>query len=428
MDLPGASGVGAASRDGTRIAVGGATGVRVFDLVTRQAVGGVVGLPGDTPTGFVSGGRLVVANTTAISTWRIGAGMPPSAVAFEGGQQGPVFADFVPETEEVVTQGIFDNSLRWWNGRTGAPITRRGLEGAHAFVSFSPDGRTVVGPLGDGSQIGVWDRATGARLAVIPGSPGAQVGVGWRPHSNVIAVWAGAQSVDLWDVRDRSRPVRTGAVRVPGSLPAGVASSLYVSFSADGLHMALVDQAQSTVSMFDTVGTRRRWTRAVVGGLLQVEFSPDDRTVAVARQNAFSAYDVSLWDARTGRPLHTFTPAGTEAAGVVFVRDGRSLVVASQLATTGPSGTASAVAQLWDVRTLEPIGEPLPLGVPGTVFASRDSTSERVLIGSGSGKAALWDIDVRHWEREACAIAGRTLSRAEWSRYLPGRRYAPACR
>jgi hypothetical protein len=31
------------------------------------------------------------------------------------------------------------------------------------------------------------------------------------------------------------------------------------------------------------------------------------------------------------------------------------------------------------------------------------------------------------WARFACAVAGRTLSRAEWQEALPGRDYSPAC-
>ena len=31
------------------------------------------------------------------------------------------------------------------------------------------------------------------------------------------------------------------------------------------------------------------------------------------------------------------------------------------------------------------------------------------------------------WARHACAVAGRSLTRAEWSEELPDRDYAPAC-
>ena len=45
----------------------------------------------------------------------------------------------------------------------------------------------------------------------------------------------------------------------------------------------------------------------------------------------------------------------------------------------------------------------------------------------GSGQGAVWDVDPESWERRACALANRTLTRQEWEEFLPGRAYEPAC-
>jgi hypothetical protein len=39
----------------------------------------------------------------------------------------------------------------------------------------------------------------------------------------------------------------------------------------------------------------------------------------------------------------------------------------------------------------------------------------------------VWDVRPASWERRACEVAGRRLTRAEWKAALPGRDYAPAC-
>ena len=44
-----------------------------------------------------------------------------------------------------------------------------------------------------------------------------------------------------------------------------------------------------------------------------------------------------------------------------------------------------------------------------------------------SGQGYSWDVRPSSWERHACAVAGRTLTRAEWDEALRGRAYAPAC-
>jgi len=38
-----------------------------------------------------------------------------------------------------------------------------------------------------------------------------------------------------------------------------------------------------------------------------------------------------------------------------------------------------------------------------------------------------WPIDVRTWERFACRVAGRQLTRAEWADALPDRPYERVC-
>lgn len=45
-----------------------------------------------------------------------------------------------------------------------------------------------------------------------------------------------------------------------------------------------------------------------------------------------------------------------------------------------------------------------------------------------TGDAYRWDVRPAPWARAACAIAGRALTRAEWTDALPDRPYTPACR
>jgi hypothetical protein len=50
-----------------------------------------------------------------------------------------------------------------------------------------------------------------------------------------------------------------------------------------------------------------------------------------------------------------------------------------------------------------------------------------LLATTASGHGYRWDIRPSSWIRRACAIAGRNLTRTEWSDALPGRDYAPVC-
>ena len=51
----------------------------------------------------------------------------------------------------------------------------------------------------------------------------------------------------------------------------------------------------------------------------------------------------------------------------------------------------------------------------------------RLLARYGTGRAYLWHIGPQSLTRQACQIAGRQLTRAEWREFLPSRDYDPAC-
>src|SRR5207245_32105 len=95
-----------------------------------------------------------------------------------------------------------------------------------------------------------------------------------------------------------------------------------------------------------------------------VAYSPDGTRVAGARSDG----SVAVWDARTGKRLHTLIGHKRIAWSVGFSRDGR------RLATTASDGTA----RLWDVETgaiLHVLG-----GHTGDVFAAAFSPDGTHLV------------------------------------------------
>ena len=93
------------------------------------------------------------------------------------------------------------------------------------------------------------------------------------------------------------------------------------------------------------------------------------------------------------------------------------------LATGGPDGTI----RLWDLPTQQPLGAPLP-GVPNQYLMPQFSPDGAHLFAiSDAGRAYRWDVRPSSWARHACAVAGRKLTRSEWTEALPERNYDPAC-
>jgi hypothetical protein len=91
------------------------------------------------------------------------------------------------------------------------------------------------------------------------------------------------------------------------------------------------------------------------------------------------------------------------------------------------TGSATGAVQLWDIRSGQALGAPLP-GVPSSgVIPAFTPDGSRLVATYASGRAYVWDIRPSSLVRQACRVAGRRLTRQEWAEFLPGRVYAPAC-
>jgi WD40 repeat protein len=83
--------------------------------------------------------------------------------------------------------------------------------------------------------------------------------------------------------------------------------------------------------------------------------------------------------------------------------------------------------RLWDVASRRPIGTPLPgpENINAVAFFAPDG--KHVFAVFRDGRGYRWDVRAASWDRQACKIAGRRLTRTEWHAALPDRAYAPAC-
>src|SRR5262249_27792575 len=121
---------------------------------------------------------------------------------------------------------------------------------------------------------------------------------------------------------------------------------------------------------------------------------------------------VQLWSARTLQP-QTRAFGVTNKGWAVVSPDGRTLAV----------GGSDAV-QLFDLASEQPIGVPLPTQTNHGAAPVFSADGAYLFALTDAGVGYRWDVRPASWEARACAVAGRALSRAEWSARLPGRPYA----
>ena len=186
-----------------------------------------------------------------------------------------------------------------------------------------------------------------------------------------------------------------------------------VTLSADGRTLAVFRPSGGEVV---DVATRKR-LRSLMGDEPVHEFAhstPDGRLLVRAGRDG----RIALRSAYSGEPV-TGTIGGNigDVTSAAVSPDGRTI------ATSSTDGTI----RLWDPSTGQRFGAPLP-GVPNRAADLAFTPDGAYLIAiTNAHRGFRWDMRASSWSRHACAVAGRKLTRGEWSDVLPDRDYDPAC-
>jgi WD40 repeat protein len=271
-------------------------------------------------------------------------------------------------------------------------------------VAFVPGSRILV-VSGDRFLAGV-DTGDGYRVTPLPGHEDAV----WLPtissDGRRMATTGAPGAVRLWDLR--------------AGLPIG-RSSLHhlsdfsdVALSPDGRTLAVLLPGTG-IELVDAATLRSGPTMAGSETALRfVRFTDDGRHIIADA----GAARVRVWSVETGRPVGTVYVGSTEELLLPAMSPDHGT-----LAIGGLDGTI----RLFDMQTGRSIGTPLPSQSERPVAPLFTPDGDHLLAVSLSGPAYRWDLRPASWARHACKVAGRTLTRAEWSEVLPGRDYAPAC-
>jgi WD40 repeat protein len=276
-------------------------------------------------------------------------------------------------------------------------------------LSLSSDGGVLgISTLDRG--VALADTRTGRTTGLAGTGPLSQTAL--SPDGRWLAVSDAEQGqLQLWDRRGAMRqPVK----RVPVELDVRTVPAP-PAFAPDGSRLAIVQHTGDTVLELRSLPDLKVVRRTVAPAGSAGQFSPDGRMYAHGDQ----AGRTRLYDAST------LAQQGAAVGGL----DGPIFSISfaagnRQLVTTTGSGSAS----LWDLTSEPPTATALTGAASSVVFGVAIRDGSHLVTVAGSGETKVWDLRASTWLRRACAIAGRTLTRSEWQQFLPGRRYAPACR
>jgi DNA-binding SARP family transcriptional activator/WD40 repeat protein len=364
----------------------------------------------------VEPGRLVVVPTR---------GLPPPDVVEDGppyvGEGLDVAATFVdPRTGEVVDQVAVGNTVTDAYLGASAAVSRDGTQVAvtSGLATTVLDARTrdvvkriELPPNGDEDVDGdpypagivccaVWSR-DGSRLLVGTGGflPGKNVPSDPDQPSGAIAV----VDTGTWDVVHRV-PLDLA----PSVLQLDDARRRLAVGSNNTTEVVLLDAA--------TLDVIQRVPLSVDDSMWAMAFSPDGRLLAGAGEYG----RVHVIDTRTGQARQAVPVKEFESIiQLGWLPDDRTVVAAG--------GDGRIV--LFDVERALLRTAPVPAyaeAPAGYTTLLPDRDDELVLLAEDR-PGLRYPMDPSVWLREACAVAGRDLTRVEWERYLPDRPYAPTC-
>jgi WD40 repeat protein len=411
--------------------------IRVFDLDARRQVGELALFRNPSfPVAFMPGGRLLTADAGRLLSWRFTSKATPLITPLPDTRPGTIAAQFTPDGSEVITINQADKVARRWRAADGAYLGRMLDDRAAPTrpLAFSPDGRYVIAARPDDTA-GLFEVERGRLLAVLDAGQKGPPKPVWSPTGPVVALGSDDLSITLWDVSDRRRPRLRRRLQV-GTARGSLEEVLYPGFSRDGRTLIASKYLAGRLIFYDLAsGRRMRTLRTAIQG---PNFGPSPDGTRFVFDHPRGG--LAIADAATGR-LRAVFEQPPSSLGAYFTAEGRRLVLVltplSNLSLVFSGADATDITRadttalaLYDAESFEQVGEAIAL--PGTVPWISGMSPDRTRFATGArnspvGVAAVWDLDPDRWKRSACRLAGRNLSRAEWSEYLPGRRYERTC-
>ena len=252
------------------------------------------------------------------------------------GVRGPfLYAQFSRDGQRIATTeqdgSDFQDTTKVWDSTSGEEIVS--LQRVGRLACISPDGQRIVtsNPLSiTDATLTVWDTATGAELANVPGSASMDK-CPFSPDGRRIVV----RSAEDHAAQGVAKVCEVEAGKELLTLKGHTQMITSAEFSPDGKYI-ITGSCDQTAKVWDAESGRELLTiRGHCDMIQSVGFSPDGRRIVTGSADR----TVKVWEFSIGRDLLTFD--GQSLRMGALSRDGKSIVTAGE-----DSG-----AKLWDTSS-----------------------------------------------------------------------------
>jgi WD40 repeat protein len=336
------------------------------------------------------GGRDLVTSGSGgdVSVWAIGGSPGYRVLAWPTGRAEMVYPSlYTPDGKRILAGGT-NGTVAMWDAASGEPLASFQVPGEAFSLAPNRDGSRVVvsGTLDPCFPPGLWDTATGRRLADVVGHAKKVYNVASSRDGTTVATSSYDGSVRLFDAQ-------TAEPR--GAFPLGNERLPAVAFAPDGKELAAVTENGRLLLLDRGSGRVRRSIDAHKTWIQDVEYSPDGkRILTVGRQD----HTARIWNVATGALELTLGGRKDNLLEGSFSPDGRFVAAAG----------VDHVATIWDART----GEVLRT-LPGADFSAAFSPNGAELLTTGyDGYVVVWDVTLD--ERSPAALSDFVRERSPW--------------
>lgn len=287
------------SQDGQILAVGGLSGIYLFDTASFSRLNFLETNTWARSLVFLPGSNLLAAGLfdQRIVLWDTPESQPVLSL---DGHQGWVRSVATSADGRLLLSAGDDATLRLWQMPTGQVLRLiENISGLRA-AALSPDGALAAGSLSDNS-VRIWDTASGNLIQVLEGHSDWVRCLAFSPDGRWLASAGFDKTILLWD---------TQSWRIAKNLSGHESSVLGLAFSPDG-ELIASGAVDRTVRVWSVEpGQLLHTLSGHQGFVYAVAFSPDGKTlVSGGADNTLRLWSLAELDATANTDVATQTPS-----------------------------------------------------------------------------------------------------------------------